>query len=54
MLDTSAAKRPTPRSPHGLRRAPKRIVKNGSPSSNLVLSAATGCHEDLFPQMLGI
>lgn len=36
------------------RQAPKRTVKNGRPSNDLVLSATTGTNEKIFPQILGL
>ena len=36
------------------RHAPKRTVKNGEPSNDLVLSATTGSNEKLFPQILSL
>ncbi len=34
--------------------APRRTVKNGAPSNDLVLSAAVGVNEDLFPRVLNL
>ena len=34
--------------------APKRTVKNGAPSNDLVLSAATGSNQKLFPKILSL
>ena len=54
MLDTPPAETIPFRSPRGLPVAHKRTVRNGKPSNDLVLSAALGCNEDLFPQVLGL
>ena len=54
MPDAPPAEIPAPRPPRGLRITPKRTVRNGKPSNDLVLSAAVGCNEDLFPQVLGL
>ena len=36
------------------KRLPRRIVRNGAPSNDLVLSATVGSNEDLFPHVLGL
>ena len=36
------------------RHTPKRTVKNGAASNDLVLSATTGSNQELFPQVLSL